>query len=48
MGAQFPFLCFQPWRIDFVIGLAAPPEVAMIFGLVRTIAFDALGPLNST
>jgi len=48
MGTQFPFLCFQPWRIDFGVGLAAPPKVAMIFGLVGTITFDALGPLNST
>jgi len=48
MGTQFSFLCFQSWRIDFGIGLAAPPKVAMIFGLVGTIAFDALGLLNST
>jgi len=48
MGTQFPFLCFQPWRIDFDIGLAAPPKVAMIFRLVEIIVFDVLGPLNST
>jgi len=48
MGTQFPFLCFQPQRIYFGVGLAAPPEVTMIFGLVGTITFDALGPLNST
>jgi len=48
MEAWFPFLHFQPQRIDFVVGLAAPPKVAMIFGLVGSIAFDALEPLNST
>ena len=48
MGTWFPFLCFQPWRVDFGVGLVAPPKVVMIFGLVGTIAFDTLGPLNST
>ena len=48
MGTQFLFLYFQSWRIDFGIGLATPPKVVMIFGLVGTITFDALGPLNST
>jgi len=48
MGTQFPFLHFQPRRIDFGVGLVAPPEVTMIFGFVGTIVFDALGPLNST
>jgi len=48
MRAWFLFLRFQPQRIDFVIGLAAPSEVTIIFRLVRTIAFDTLGPLNST
>jgi len=47
MGTQFPFLYFQSWRIDFGISFAAPPEVAMIFRFVGTIAFDAFGPLNS-
>ena len=48
MGTQFSLLCFQPWRINFGVGPAAPPKVAIIFGLVATIAFDALGLLNST
>ena len=47
MGTQFTFLSFQPRRVDFGIGLAAPPEVAVIFGFVGAVAFDALGSLNS-
>jgi len=48
VGTWFPFLRFQPQRVDFGVGLAAPPEFMMVFGFVGTIAFDALGPLNST
>jgi len=48
MGVRFPFLCFQPRRIDFGVGLAAPSKFAMIFGFVEAVAFDALRPLNST
>ena len=48
MGIQFSFLHFQPWRVDFDIGLAVPPKFAMIFELVGTITFDTLGPLNFT
>jgi len=47
MKTWFPFLCFQPRRIDFGVGLAVPPKVVMIFGFVGTIAFDTLGSLNS-
>jgi len=48
METWFPFLCFQPRRIDFGVGLAVPSKFAMIFGFVGAIAFDTLGPLNST
>ena len=48
MGTWFPFLCFQPWRIDFGVGLAARSKFVMILGFVGAIAFDALEPLNST
>ena len=46
--AWFLFLCFKSWRIWFFIHFIAPSKFAVIFQLVRTIAFDTLRFLDST
>jgi len=47
MGTWFPFLRFQPQRIDFGIGLAALTKFTVIFRFVEAVVFDILGLLNS-
>ena len=46
VGAWFSFFCFQSWRIDFGISLAASTKFSMMFQFVWSIAFDILGSLN--
>ena len=48
MGAWFILLGFQSWQVDFGICLATPTKFSMVFGFVRTIAFDVFGTLDST
>ena len=47
MWTWFTFFCFKARRIGFLIYFTAPPELTMVFRLVRAIALDTLKVLNS-
>jgi len=42
----FAFFCFEAKGISFLICFATPPELTMVFSLVRAIVLDALGALD--
>jgi len=48
MRARFALLGFKSRRISFIISLATPTELSMMFQLVRAIAFNAFRSLNHT
>jgi len=47
VGAWFPFLGFQSWRIDLGVCFATPSEFSMMFRFVWTVTFDTFGTLDS-
>jgi len=48
MRARFALLGFKSRRISFIISLATPTELSMMFRLVRAVAFNAFRSLNPT
>ena len=44
--ARFTLLGFKSRRISFIVSLATPTELSMMFQLVRAIAFNAFFSLN--
>ena len=48
---QFAFFGFEMWRVDFVIGFAAPTKIMMVLWLVRSITlyvFWAMNPVRES
>jgi len=43
---QFPFLYLQLWGICFLVSLAVPSELLIVFRFVGTIALEAFCPLD--
>jgi len=46
MRARFALLGFKSRRIGFIVSLATPTELSMMFRLVRAVAFNAFSSLN--
>jgi len=46
MWAQFALFGFKAWQVWFLIGLAAPTELAIVFQFVETIALDTFWSLD--
>jgi len=46
MWTLFTFFCLEAREISFLIHFATPPELTMVFSLVRAIALDALGAMD--
>ena len=46
MQTWFAFFCLEVRGISFLIHFATPPELMMVFSLVRAIALNTLGALN--
>ena len=44
--ARFTLLSLKLRGVSFSIRFATPPKLAMIFGFMRSVAFDTLGSLN--
>ena len=47
MEAWFTFLCLKIRRVCLLIHFAAPPELLVVLGFMRTIALDVFGTLDS-
>jgi len=47
MQTWFTFFCFKARRISFLIHFVIPPELMMVFSLVRAIALDVLEALDT-
>ena len=47
MEAWFTFLCLKIRRVCLLIHFAAPPELLVVLGFMRTVALDAFGTLDS-
>jgi len=46
MRARFALLGFKSRRISFIVSLAIPTKLSMMFQLVRAVAFNAFCSLN--
>ena len=46
MRARFALLGFKSWQVGFIVSLATPTKLSVIFRLVRAIAFHAFCSLN--
>ena len=43
MRARLTFLCSKPWRVWLIVFFAAPCLLPVMFGVMRSIAFDTSG-----
>ena len=48
MRTQFAFLCFKARKIHLWVSFVILAELIIVFRLVRPVALDTFGPLDST
>ena len=48
MRTQFTFFCFKARRIHLRVSFATPAKLTMVFRLVKPVALDIFGLLDST
>jgi len=47
MWARFALLGFKPRWVSFVVGFTTPSKLSMVLRLVRAVAFNTFGPLDT-